>query len=93
MSEKRYKRQEAVALTYLPEQNDAPKVTAKGKGKIAENILEKAKEHGVPIQEDPSLVQLLGQIELNDTIPDQLYQAVSEVLAFVYQLDRSKSGK
>lgn len=93
MNEKRYKRQEAVALSYLPEQNDAPKVTAKGKGKIAENILEKAKEHGVPIQQDPSLVQLLGQIELNDTIPDQLYQAVSEVLAFVYQLDRSKSGK
>lgn len=93
MSEKRYKRQEAVALTYLPDQSDAPKVTAKGKGKIAENILEKAKEHGVPIQEDPSLVQLLGQIELNDTIPDQLYQAVSEVLAFVYQLDRTKSEK
>ena len=93
MNEKRYKRQEAVALSYLPEQNDAPKVTAKGKGKIAENILEKAKEHGVPTQQDPSLVQLLGQIELNDTIPDQLYQAVSEVLAFVYQLDRSKSGK
>ena len=55
--------------------------------------MEKAEEHGVAIQEDPALGQLLGQIELNDTIPDQLYQAASEVLAFVYQLDRLKSGK
>ncbi len=93
MSEKRYKRREAVALTYMPELNEAPKVTAKGKGQVAENILEKAREHGVPIQEDPSLVELLGQLEVNETIPDQLYQAVSEVLAYVYRLDRSKSGK
>ncbi|WJY28753.1 MULTISPECIES: EscU/YscU/HrcU family type III secretion system export apparatus switch protein [Sporosarcina] len=93
MSEKPYKRREAVALSYVPEQNDAPKVTAKGKGQIADNILQKAKEHGVPIQEDPSLVELLGQLDVNETIPEQLYQAVSEVLAYVYRLDRSQSGK
>ncbi|GKV67782.1 hypothetical protein NCCP2716_02800 [Sporosarcina sp. NCCP-2716] len=93
MSGKPYKRKEAVALSYMPEQNDAPRVTAKGKGQIADNILEKAKEHGVPIQEDPSLVELLGQLEVNETIPEQLYQAVSEVLAYVYRLDRAKSGR
>lgn len=93
MSEKPFKRKEAVALSYVPEKGDAPRVTAKGKGQIADNILAKAKEHGVPIQEDPSLVELLGQLELNETIPEQLYQAVSEVLAYVYRLDREKSGR
>ncbi len=93
MSGKPYKRKEAVALSYIPEKSDAPRVTAKGKGQIADNILSKAKEHGVPIQEDPSLVELLGQLEVNETIPEQLYQAVSEVLAYVYRLDRAKSGR
>ena len=67
---------------------DAPKVVAKGKGKIAENILEKAKEHNIPIQEDPSLVEILGQLNMNESIPEELYQAVSEVFAYIYHVDR-----
>ncbi len=88
MSEERYTRKEAVALTYNPDAGDAPKVTAKGKGKIAENIIEKARENNIPIQEDPSLVGILGQLNLNDSIPEELYKAVSEVFAYIYQVDR-----
>jgi len=88
MNENRFKRKEAVALTYQPEASDAPKVVAKGKGKIAENILEKAAENGIPIQEDVSLVELLGKLDINESIPEELYQAVAEVFAFVYRLDR-----
>lgn len=88
MNDKINVRKEAVALSYLPEENGAPKVIAKGKGKIAENILERAKDYDIPIYEDPNLVQLLGQLDLNEAIPDELYQAVAEVFAFIYRLDQ-----
>ncbi|CAM3080114.1 EscU/YscU/HrcU family type III secretion system export apparatus switch protein [Filibacter tadaridae] len=100
MSDERHVRKEAVALSYDPESTDAPKVVAKGKGKIAENILGKALQNGVPIQEDPSLVEILGQLNMNESIPEELYKAVSEVFAYVYHIDRQhglknkkKSGK
>lgn len=88
MSEKRYVRKQAVALTYDAKSGAGPTITAKGKGKIAENILEQAMLNDVPIHEDPNLVQLLGQLDLNESIPEELYQAVAEVFAFIYQLDR-----
>ncbi|MFD1204133.1 MULTISPECIES: EscU/YscU/HrcU family type III secretion system export apparatus switch protein [Sporosarcina] len=88
MIERKNVRKEAVALSYDPTSGESPKVIAKGKGKIAENILKKAEEHDVPIQEDPTLVELLGQLNIDETIPEQLYQAVAEVFAFIYQVDR-----
>ncbi len=91
--EQRYTRKEAIALSYDAEVSDAPKVIAKGKGKIAENILERAQEHNIPVQEDPSLLELLGQLNVNETIPEELYQAVSEVFAYIYRLDRETGGK
>ena len=69
--------------------SEAPKVIAKGKGKIAENIVEKAKEYDIPIQEDPSLIEILGQLNIDESIPEELYQAVSEVFAYIYQVDRA----
>lgn len=90
MKEGNNARKEAIALTYKPGMVDAPTVVAKGKGKIAENILAKAKEHDVPIQEDPSLVELLGQLDINQSIPEELYQAVAEVFAFIYKIDQVK---
>lgn len=81
------KRKQAAALSYEQTQQ-APKVTAKGYGLVAENIIGKAKEHGIPILEDPSLVELLTELNINDTIPEELYGAVAEVFAFVYQLDK-----
>lgn len=84
----------AVALRYAPEQNVSPVVVAKGKGHIAETIMQKAKEHGVPLQEDPSLVEVLSKLDIKQEIPTELYQLVAEILSFVYRTDsRAKARK
>ncbi|WP_166238010.1 EscU/YscU/HrcU family type III secretion system export apparatus switch protein [Paenibacillus turpanensis] len=83
----------AVALRYAPEKSQAPVVVAKGKGRVAEAILDRAKEHGVPVQEDASLVEVLSKLELEQEIPAELYQLVAEILSFVYRADkRAKEG-
>ncbi|WP_078413308.1 EscU/YscU/HrcU family type III secretion system export apparatus switch protein [Priestia abyssalis] len=81
-------RKQAVALSYESSTDDAPKVLAKGKGFVADQIIEKARDHQIPIQEDASLVELLGQLAINEKIPEELYQAVAEIFAFVYRLDQ-----
>jgi flagellar biosynthesis protein len=85
------KMKKVVALSYDATIQSAPKVVAKGKGMVAANIIEKAKEHQLPIQEDASLVELLSQLQINETIPEQLYEAVAEVFAFIYNVDRQHS--
>jgi flagellar biosynthesis protein len=82
------KRKNAVALKYEPSEQDAPKLIAKGSGKIAENIIKRAHEYQVPIQEDPSLVSILSELDLNQNIPEELYKAVAEVFAFIYKADQ-----
>lgn len=77
----------AVSLEY--EGSGAPKVTAKGKGHIAQEIIETAKKLNIPIQQDTDLVQLLSQVEIEQEIPEALYEAVAQVLIFAYQV----SGK
>ncbi|MCM3130358.1 EscU/YscU/HrcU family type III secretion system export apparatus switch protein [Paenibacillus provencensis] len=81
-------RKKAVALRYAPGEAEAPVVVAKGDGRLAESILEKALEHGVPIQEDPALVEVLSKLDLDEQIPPELYQLVAEVLTFVYQAEQ-----
>lgn len=76
------RRELAVALKYDGQQ--APRVTAKGSGKLAERIVELALEHQVPLQENPILVQSLAQLELDEQIPPALYLAVAEIIAFAY---------
>jgi flagellar biosynthesis protein len=79
----------AVSLRYNPTSDLAPKVTAKGKGSIAENIVTLAKEHNIPIKEDPDLVEVLSQVEVNQDIPPAVYHVVAELLAFVYQINKN----
>ncbi|RST75473.1 type III secretion system protein [Siminovitchia acidinfaciens] len=79
---------EAVALGGQLDDGNAPVVLAKGKGVTAEKILEAAKESGIPVQQDAALVELLGQLDLNETIPEELFEAVAEVFAFIYRLDQ-----
>ncbi|MFK8066773.1 MAG: EscU/YscU/HrcU family type III secretion system export apparatus switch protein [Gammaproteobacteria bacterium] len=74
----------AIALNY--DETSAPKVTAKGKGLVAEEILKLATENDIPIKEEPELVELLATVELGDQIPEALYVAVAEVIAFAYSL-------
>lgn len=83
------KRKQAVALRYQAGSMEAPSVIAKGKGLIADNIIKQAHDHRIPIQEDPSLVEVLGKLDLNQQIPPELYQVVAEILAFVYRLDKA----
>jgi flagellar biosynthesis protein len=71
----------AVALQYS--HPGVPKVTAMGRGKIAEAILKAAEEHNIPIEENPALAEALAQVDLDTEIPEQLYRAVAEVLGYV----------
>ncbi|MEO5367510.1 MAG: EscU/YscU/HrcU family type III secretion system export apparatus switch protein [Magnetococcus sp. WYHC-3] len=77
----------AVAMRYRKGQDSAPRVTATGKGRMAQAIMKKAGEAGVPLVEDPDLVALLDKIPMGDTIPPDLYKAVAEVLAYVYRIN------
>lgn len=83
----KHKRKEAVALSYDSHNDDAPRVIATGKGLVAENILDRAKTNEVPIVEDASLVELLGQLNINETIPEDLYELVAEIFLFIYEVD------
>ena len=67
--------------------DSAPTVVAKGRGLIADEIIARAKEHGVYVHESPELVTLLSQVNLDDHIPPGLYVAVAELLAWLYQLE------
>lgn len=73
---------EIVALEYG--QREVPVLTAKASGELAERILEEARRHGVYITEDPRLVSLLGQLDLEQAIPEELYTAVAVVLSWSY---------
>jgi flagellar biosynthesis protein len=87
------KPKKAVAVKYRPPDDTVPKVVAKGRGEIAERILRVAREHNVPVREDPDLTELLSALDINQEIPTELYQVVAEVLAWVYRLNRNDSLK
>ena len=74
----------AVALQY--EQPGTPRVVAKGKGEIGQKIIETARQHGVPIEENASLAGALSEVEIGDEIPVELYKAVAEVLLFIMRM-------
>lgn len=78
---------QAVALAYR-QTDAAPRVVAKGRGLIAEEIIAKAREHGVYVHESPELVALLTQVDIDQNIPPQLYLAVAELLAWLYRLEK-----
>ena len=79
----------AVALKYEAERDLAPKVIAKGRGHVAEHILETAQKNSVPVYQDKTLVNMLMALELDREIPPELYKAIAEVMAYVYKMDKS----
>jgi flagellar biosynthesis protein len=85
--EKRTPAQKAIALRYVPALDRAPKVTAKGSGLLAQKIIELAQKHGIPIKEDPVLIQVLSQLDFYQEIPPSIYVVVAEILAFVYSVN------
>lgn len=95
-NERRVQREQAkkaVALSYTPGTNAAPVVVAKGRGAVAERILETARQHDVPVQEDSSLVEVLAQLDIEQEIPPELYKLVAEIMSFVYRTDRQLSAR
>jgi flagellar biosynthesis protein len=79
-------RRRATALHY--QQGDlAPRVTATGEGLVAERIIAAAQEAGVPVRSDPALAQGLAALELGADVPEELWRAVAETLAWAYRLD------
>lgn len=82
----------AVALGYDQEKQNAPKVLASGKGEQASKIIKLAGEFGLPIKEDADLVELLSKLDLGDEIPPNMYKAVAEIFAFLYEMANEKEA-
>ena len=78
----------AVALRYDPDAGDTtPCVVAKGQGTVAEEILRLAREHDIPLRQDPALAGALATLNIGMTIPPELFRTVAEVLAFIYKVN------
>lgn len=84
-------RKRAAALRY--EGTGAPRITAQGAGLIADRILASAREAGIPVREDAALVEALAKLDLGAEIPEALYDAVAETLAWAYRLDAQRSSR
>lgn len=82
------KPKQAIALTYQKSNNAAPKVVAKGTGFMAEKIMSTAKQNSVPVYQNKTLASMLMAVELDREIPPELFQAVAEVLAYIYYIDK-----
>ncbi|WAH35439.1 EscU/YscU/HrcU family type III secretion system export apparatus switch protein [Alicyclobacillus dauci] len=81
----------AVALRYEKQREEAPRIVAKGAGEVADAIIRTASSHEVPVMENKELVDALISLEIDSVIPAELYQAVAEVLAYVYQYGNRRS--
>jgi flagellar biosynthesis protein len=81
------KKKQAVALRYDRQQEQAPRVVAKGRGDVAERILRLAREHGIPIHEDKDLIEILSRLDVYQEIPPATYVVVAEILAFIYRMN------
>ena len=89
--EPKKKRNVAAAIKYDPDKDLAPRVTAKGRGYVADRIIELAKKHDIPIKSDPGLVEILSRLDIDDQIPIEVYRVVAEILAFVYSLNHDRT--
>ncbi|MBC7461620.1 MAG: EscU/YscU/HrcU family type III secretion system export apparatus switch protein [Thermoleophilia bacterium] len=84
---------EVAALRYDTGQENAPKVIAHGRGHAAQKILDLAAEHDVPVSKDPTLVAILGALDVGTEIPPDLYGVIAEVLAWAYHADKAVGAK
>jgi flagellar biosynthesis protein len=87
---KEHDNDKAIALKYKKGHDRAPKVTAKGRGALAERILAVARENNIPIKQDKALLDALYRLEIQEEIPEELYRVIAEVLAFIYRMNRIK---
>ena len=83
----------AAAISYDPNENDVPVLSAFGEGYVAQKIVEVAKESGVPVLPEPGLTKMLSKLSVGDEIAPEMYDAVAKVLAFVSEVDRTYGEK
>jgi len=83
----------AAAISYDPDENDVPVLSAFGEGYVAQKIVEVAKESGVPVLPEPGLTKMLSKLSVGDEIAPEMYDAVAKVLAFVSEVDRTYGEK
>ena len=81
-------KKKAVALGYNRSKDNAPRVLANGAGEIANRIIDLAKEHDIPIKEDPDLIEILSKVEVDQEIPPNLYKAVAEIFSFLHKITK-----
>ena len=91
MEKKKNPIKQAIALEYNPNEDEAPRVIASGKGALAERIIDKAKENKVPVHKDDKLADTLSRLEIGQVIPPELYEVVAEILVFVNAMDKIKA--
>ncbi|MEN6620520.1 MAG: EscU/YscU/HrcU family type III secretion system export apparatus switch protein [Smithella sp.] len=91
--EKKLEHALAAAIRYDSTRDNAPKVTASGRGLIAEKIIAMAQENDIPVKNDPDLIQVLSKLKIGAEIPVELYRAVAEILAFVYSINENQRSE
>lgn len=79
----------AVALSYQPNQEQAPRITAKGQGWLAQQIIEVAEANGIEVREDADLAQILSQVDVDSEIPLEAFTLVAEILSYVYEKNKA----
>ncbi|MCA9483410.1 MAG: EscU/YscU/HrcU family type III secretion system export apparatus switch protein [Nitrospina sp.] len=85
---RRRNRKSAISLKFDQSRDQAPRVTAKGEGLVAERIIQLARENNIPIREDADLVEVLSQVNIEQEIPPSVYRVVAELLAWVYRMNQ-----
>ncbi len=74
----------AVAIKYEPSKDQAPRVVAKGQNLMASKIIEQARKHHVHVEKNRELAEELYKININQEIPEELYEAVAKILVYIY---------
>jgi flagellar biosynthesis protein len=92
MGDERKPMNRAAALRYGRGEDVAPHLVAKGQGVIADQILEAARSRGIPIHQDPALVEALSRLDIDQQIPPELYFVVAQLIAFIYRLEAEARG-
>jgi flagellar biosynthesis protein len=85
MIKRNIQKKSAIAINYDKEKDVAPKIVAKGKGVVADKIIELAKQNNIPLYEDPDLIEVLSKLDLGQEIPPELYKLIAEVLIYIYK--------
>jgi flagellar biosynthesis protein len=86
-------RKAAVAMRYHPREQAVGQVVARGQGRLAEQIIELARAHGIPIKEDPDLVEILSRLQILEDVPPEIYILAAEMLGFSFRLNADWAGR